>query len=464
MGEEAGEKKIVIRISEDEMQAYMTVYPPKPGEPDIGENALTEELFANGIIEGVKHDVIEAILKDKAYNREFLVAEGKPSIDGKSGEFEFFFNRFIDRRPQIQKDGSVDYSSMREVESVEAGQEIIRYTPAGSGQEGITVTGRVLSAKAGKELPQIKGKGFTVTQDKRTYIANISGKIEFESDRLVITNMLVVEGDVSIITGNIEFAGDINVKGNVVNGMTVTAKGNGSITVDGHVEGALLIAGRDVILKNGMQGSGKGEIRAGGDVSGKFFEQTTIFARGNVKANAILHCHIISEQEIIVSGKRGVLIGGSVSAIKKVEATIVGNLSETKTLVNLGVDDEVYDHLTKITEKVSKITEEVKNYEKAMIQINKILEKGNQPELASKKLLLMREKINKDARLTDMNEDIRRTKEKIENSQGARLIVRKSIYRGAKVVINRVQRVIESENYNVTYVKENGEITFKPNI
>lgn len=464
MAEEAGENKTMIRISEDEMQAYMTVYPPKPGEAGYTENALAEALLEYGIIEGIKHNVLEAILKDEAYNKEFLVAEGKPAKDGKNGEFQYFFNRFIDRKPKILKDGSVDYGSMREVESVEAGQEIIRYIPAGPGQEGVTVTGKVLSAKAGRELPQIKGKGFTVTADKRSYIANVSGKIEFEKERLVITNMLVIEGDVSILTGDIEFAGDINIKGNIVSGMTVTAKGNGSITVDGHVEGALLIAGKDVILKNGMQGSGKGEIQAGGDVSGKFFEQTTIYARGSVKANALLHCHILSEQEIIVSGKRGVLIGGTIGAVRRIEATIVGNVSETKTLVSLGVDDEVYDHLNKITEKASKIREEVKTYEDAIIRINKVLEKGNQPDLAAKKLLIMREKINRESRLPDIDKDINDTKQKIENSKGAKLVVNKSIYRGTKIVINRVQRVIESENYNVTYVKENGDITFRQNI
>ena len=57
-----------------------------------------------------------------------------------------------------------------------------------------------------------------------------------------------------------------------------------------------------------MQGNGKGSIEAGGSVKGKFFEQSSITCKGDVQANAIMNTRIEAGQDIIVSGKYGVIV------------------------------------------------------------------------------------------------------------------------------------------------------------
>lgn len=47
--------------------------------------------------------------------------------------------------------------------------------------------------------------------------------------------------------GNIDFNGDVNITGSVRSGVTVHAMG--SIYVGGFVEGATLIAGKDIVLR-----------------------------------------------------------------------------------------------------------------------------------------------------------------------------------------------------------------------
>lgn len=86
---------------------------------------------------------------------------------------------------------------------------------------------------------------------------------------MVVDNELVIEGDVSLTTGDVSFMNDIHIHGNVLTGVTIRSE-KGSIVVDGYVEASELHAAKDVVLKNGMQGSGKGKIVAGGSVSGKF--------------------------------------------------------------------------------------------------------------------------------------------------------------------------------------------------
>ena len=451
----------VVRISPEMTEAYLTL--SAPGEDEsYDEGDLRDLLQKHGVVYGIKRDVLLDILENKRYFVEFLVAEGNHPISGRDGEFEFLFNTEKDYKPKILKDGSVDYTSMAKLEIVEEGAEIVHYKPAKPGLDGIDVRGEIIKCHPGKDLPQLKGKGFTISEDKTVYTANFCGKIEYENERLVVSNTLTIEGDVSRVTGDIDFKGDVLVRGNVVTGVIVRAAGN--ITVDGHVEASTLYAGRDVVLKNGMQGGGKGEINAGGSVSGKFFEQATIYAKGNINANAIMNCNIISEGRIVVSGRLGVLVGGSASAIEGVEATIVGNMSEVKMHINIGVDYTIYTKLSDLEEKVRKIKEDIAKLNLAMQQISAIIEKTPNADLSQKKIEILRTKISKDTQLSGLSEEILELNKMIERSSDAKLVVNKSIYRGIKVTINGATKSIESENYNLTYCKREGEISSYPNI
>lgn len=451
----------IVRISPEMTEAYITVCTPSEGE-SYDEGDLRDILQKHGVIYGIKREVLLDILNKKQYFTECLVAEGNHAVDGRDGRFEFLFNTEIDNKPKILKDGSVDYTSMAKLEIVEEGAELVRYIPAKQGLDGIDVRGEIIKCRPGRELPQIKGKGFTVSEDKTLYTANFCGKVEYANERLVVSNTLTIEGDVTRVTGDIDFKGDVLVRGNVVTGVSVHAGGN--ITVDGHVEAATLVSGKDIVLKNGMQGGGKGEISAGGNVSGKFFEQATIYAKGNINANALMNCNIISEGKIIVSGRMGVLVGGSASAVEGVEATIVGNMSEVKMHINLGVDYTVYGKLSELEEKIRKIREDIDKLNLAMGQISMLIEKAPNADLSQKKIEILRTKINKDAQLAGLVEEVNAVSTLIDKSTNARLVVNKSIYRGTKITINGATKNIDSENYNITYCKRGVDVISYPNV
>lgn len=451
----------IVRISPEMTEAYLTVSAPTEGE-FYDEGDLRDILERRGVIYGIRREALIEILEKKRYFKEYLVAEGKRPVDGKDGRFEFLFNTKSDNKPKVLKDGSVDYGSMAKVEIVEEGTEIVHYMPAKQGIDGIDVRGQIIKCRPGKELPQLKGKGFAVSEDKTRYISTVCGKVEYNNDRLVVSNTLTIDGDVTRITGDIDFKGDVLIRGNVITGMSVRAAGN--ITVDGHVEAASLEAGKDIVLKNGMQGGGRGEINAGGDVSGKFFEQTTIYSKGDINANALLNCNIISEGKITVSGRMGVLVGGSASAIEGITATIIGNMSEVKMHINLGVDHSIYVKLAELEEKMKKVKEDIDKLNVAMKQISALIEKSPNADLSQKKMNILRTKISRDTQLSSLAEEVRKISDFIDRSSDARLVVTKSIYRGTKVTINGVTKNIESENYNVTYAKKGADVVSYPNV
>lgn len=461
MSNNTQENKSTVRISEERTEAYLILCPPEEGV-EYKTSDLEELLELHNVVEGIEKKTLQQMIDQKVYFKETLVAQTKPAVDGIPGTFEFLFNTECIHKPKILPDGSVDYSSISEVETVNEGDEIVRYHPATKGEDGMDVYGNVITAKSGREQPQIKGKGFHVSEDKRIYTAAVAGKITYVNERLVITNLLEVEGDVSHVTGNIDFIGDVVIRGNVITGMSVRA--SGSITVNGHVEGASLYAGKEIILKNGMQGGGRGKIHCPGNVSGKFFEQTTIKAGGNVNANAILNCTIMAEGEVIVSGKLGVIVGGITRAIKGISATTIGNMSEVKMELIIGVDNELFVKIGLLDERLRPLLEEKKKIETGITQIDQMLQKQAIPDLQQKKLQLIRAKISRETEIMTLTEEKAKYQNWIEDSQRARLVVRKSIYRGTKLVINGIQRMIESENYNVTYCRRGGEIEFYANV
>lgn len=451
----------VVKISDDNMRVFINLC-PLTSDLEYSMVELNEMLFANKVVYGIDVNKLKEMIEKKLYYQDIQVAEGMPCINGTDGYFEFLFNTVVDKKPKILEDGSVDYSSIGDFEVVEAGAEIVRYHVATKGENGINVKGMAIYCKNGKELVPLKGKGFNLSEDKQIYTASVTGKVEYKSGKLNVSNLLVINDDITHATGNVEFSGDVQIKGGIYTGMIVKAYGN--ISVDGHVEGAEIIAGKDVILKGGMQGAGKGKVIAGGSVSGKFFEQAVIQCKENLNANAILNCEVVSDGEVIISGKLGIIIGGSVFAKKGISATIIGNLSELKTKLIIGSDKDLVPEIMKIDNEIDLLSKEVQKLNHGIEQMNQLIEKSKKQDLVDKKLYLVRAKISKESELFAANGRKEELVADLDKAVHSKLVIRKSIYPGVRINMNGYLKNIIQEDYNVTYQNRGMEIIAVPNV
>jgi uncharacterized protein (DUF342 family) len=73
----------------------------------------------------------------------------------------------------------------------------------------MSVKGKLLVAKRGRPLPPLSGKGFERSEDNKTYTCTMNGKIEMQNNRILISDVHEVHGDVGLKTGNIDFDGGI---------------------------------------------------------------------------------------------------------------------------------------------------------------------------------------------------------------------------------------------------------------
>ncbi len=327
---------IHIELSSDEMVAEL-VFPKTTGNL-IVTRAKIEKLFeTNGIKQGIKEQIIERLVTGYIpENGRIVIAEGTPAVHGKDGYYYFMFKTELPTMPKVKSDGSVDYKNVDLFELVEEGQKIAVFYPATSGSYGFTVKGKLITPVKGKNPPKLTGSGFRLLDDGVTYTAAVSGSISYNNYTIKISNLYHVKGDVTASSGNIRFNGDVHVSGFVGSGVTIEAEGN--IIIDGNVEAAVIKAGNDVLIRSGVSGKDEGIIKAGRNIYGKYFENIILRADNNIESNYILNCESIAMNQINVSGEKGAIVGGTTYAIYGINASVIGNQAEIKTVFEIGAN------------------------------------------------------------------------------------------------------------------------------
>ncbi len=434
--------KLRVRVSNDGLEAYLMMPVPEEGEQysiELVKMALEQQ----GVRFGVYQDVLLSMVNDGIYNQEKLIAKGIAPTDGIDGYYDYNFNANFDRKPKVLPDGSVDYWTVHSIESVAKDQVIAVYHPAIQGKNGTNVKGIEVAGKRGKELPLLKGKGFERQPDEVTYVSLMDGKIELQNDRIVILPVHELSGDAELIGGNIDFKGDIVIHGAVESGITI--KASGSITIDGVVEACTIEAGKDILLRSGMLGGNKASIKTKGNIFAKFVENTTIEAGGMIQADVLMNCKVTCKERIVLSGKRGSIIGGEIHAVQGVEATSIGNMAETKTLIFAGTGEGMKGRLLLLEKKVKATQEELDKIEKVLNQF-KQLEKENGTSYANdpRRMALLRTRIRDAAVLAEDENEIKELQSLIARAKGAVIAVTNEIFPGVTLMIDDERLTIKN--------------------
>lgn len=456
---EADKKGICVQISNDAMAAYLTLLKPLPDET-YTVHMINQVLQEKGIVHGIREEAIEQIIADKLYDADVQVASGTPVVEGQDGVYEYNFKQNPNKKPLIREDGSVDYWSMHLIETVVKDQVIAIYKPAVAGTDGKTIFGKVVPAKLRREQPPLKGRGFVRSNDNLTYIASMDGKIEMVNNRININNFHEIFANVDMVFGNIDFAGDVVIHGNVCSGMSV--KAGGTLTVDGVVEGASLWAGKDIVLRGGVLGDNKAEIFAKGDICAKFFEYAKIEAYGTIVADALLQCEVECRKNVTLEGKHGVIVGGHIHAIGGVEVNEIGNESEVKGIVEVGFGEQLYQEMNEVRQNLQELHENIQKMKEGLRRFDELGEaRGISYKDDPRRTAVLRAMI-RDNSMEKMNqvrmEELRGLE---ETAVGASVKVNRKIYPGTMIVIGKEKKYVKEEQIAVEYVKRNDGIVLK---
>ena len=337
---------------------------------------------------------------------------------------------------------------------VEEGEKIAVYHPAQKGMDGQNIFGEVLHAGMGVEKKPLKGVGFQIAPDGVTYLSRLNGKFEYQNGRIVITNMIVVREDVTAVTGKLEVDGSVYVIGSVFSGGYIVAAGD--IIIEHNVETAKLVAGGNVMIKKGSCSKNDCFIEAKGEVSGSFFEAANINAGGNVRANYIMNSVINTFGKVIVSGSKGMLLGGKTCAVMGVDTYNLGNKSHLKTYLEVG-RNALYDKkLAMFEAQREQILEQLSMLEQRW---NKILQSLPPDKEQAAQLIqkLNAAIVTKDHELADLDADISKLANVTDQNMKA-VIVRGNAYEGSSIEISSFKYMLPSNVSRIVFKLRNNTV------
>lgn len=385
----------VLRIDEHRMWVGLTIKEPEGEEcTQFSEEFVERYLRENGITAGINKDAIHMLVSHMEYGREVIVAKGKEPVRGQDGFYQYTVMLEDARsKPTVNPDGSVDYYNSLKLAMVQEGDLIAVYVPPTPGEYGFTVFSEMLPPVKGKELRALRGKGFIVSDDGKEYRAQFDGRIYRENTRIVVEKMYIIRGDLDIEQGNIRFNGDVEVKGDVRSGLTIETDGN--IFVHGHVGSCMLTAGHNITIRKGVQGKGKCLIKAGGDIACSFVERCHIRAKGNVYADSVLDSEINAGNRVVVSSRKGLVLGGTISGMQGVTVKEAGNAAETATVLQAGVIREELQKLTNLTEQHHDVTEEVELLDRNLKRYDNLDGSRHTKETEATRMKILRAKVIK---------------------------------------------------------------------
>ena len=368
---------IRIRTSDDKMHAFMDCSPGYGCGKPLSAAGVKEELRKAGITSGIEEKTLAAVI-DKANatmtrQKDVCVAIGTSAKEGEPGRVDFTFSTIPQEYDfHILPDGRIDYKSSTNILMAEKDKLLARIFDPKEGVPGVNVSGEKIVANAGKPALLTAGNGVRKTENGKEFYANINGSIVLNGTIIEVVNTYVVNGDVDYATGNIQFNGNVVINGTVPDGFEV--KADGDIVVMKIVESARLEAGRDIIIKGGVQGKGKGLVSAGRDVRVGYAQNARMEAEGNIYIdNFAINSYLFTSKCLIMKNKKGAVIGGEVFAQRGIDVKALGSETGVKTMVDAGNDYLVLRRLSEIDIVIEFCKKNIRKIEESLLPLlNKI--------------------------------------------------------------------------------------------
>lgn len=454
------DSKLHVYTNKNKLETVILLTQPIGGKV-LSASEIVQRLKEEGIVFGINKEKIEEVVENKIFNQKIIVAEGKLPINGDDGKIIYNFDDELEGPSIVEKDGRIDYKNLNKIRNVRTDDIVIEIIPPTEGISGMDVYGHEIISKKGNPIFVKKGKNVRESEDGSKIYASKDGEVYFSNNTVYVDEVITISGNVDNETGNIQFNGKVNIKGNVRTGFKVEAEGD--IEVFGVVESATLISKKNITIHRGIQGNNNAYLHCLGDFKSKYVENANIRSAGNVEADVILHSDIIAKNKVIVKGKKGLIVGGSIKAGEEVRANIIGSNMGTNTTIEVGIDPEEKDKYEHLKSEIENIEKNIESSKKAVDLLTKMSKQGelvkNKQELLIKSLKtyeVLKQKKNL------IMEELEILSEKLHDNKNGKIHSSVIIYPGVKVIIgNYVRQIYDLLNNTTLYIKD-GEVTIGP--
>nr|MBQ8252676.1 DUF342 domain-containing protein [Lachnospiraceae bacterium] len=446
-----------LKVSEDKMTAVIRFVPPNETGSLMSKSDILGDLAHKNVKYGIDEKAIDAFLEKREYCTDIVVASGLAPRNGSDASIEYFFNTDRHARPTRLEDGSVDFFNLNTINHCKEGDVLARLTPEDRGDYGCNVYGERIKPIEVKHLTLKYGDKIELSEDKLEIRSKINGHVMLAGDKVFVSDVYEVE-NVGTATGNITSEGNVIVSGNVQAGFSINA--TGSVEVRGVVEGASITAGGDIIIARGMNGMGKGVLKAGGSVVAKFVENATIEAGTHVEANSIMHSKVSARTQITVDGKKGFIAGGAVRAAEKISCKTLGSAMGADTLVEVGVDPQQKMRYVELQKEMAEMNKKYATIQTTLTGAAAKIKSGAKlpPEQMQYVRSLMQLSQQLQEQMAAGNAEFEELDQMLTHRSDACVCVRETAYAGTKIVIGEDSLTLKSDIKFSRFVDEHGEV------
>jgi len=284
-------------------------------------------LAEKAVVHGIDYDTVKKAVSRGIYGQEFIIASATPPIAGKDAAINEILPIDPDAKPFLKEDGTTDYKKFDSIRQVSQGEVICTRTPPTPGIPGTSVYGHPLSPTSGEDIGLPVGMNTKAIDNETKLVATIDGFLYRQGRDICIGSIYIIKGDVNYKTGNIEYSGDVLVKGNVNAGFSVIADGN--ISIEGFVESAHIESkSGNVFLKGSVFGLNHAIIIANKNINAENIQDTKIKAGQNlVVKGQIRGCQI--ETENLTMPNSGQIISSSIAFRGRIKCGNIGGKIES---------------------------------------------------------------------------------------------------------------------------------------
>ncbi len=438
-------KGIMLTTNADGSEAFIRLIAAEIEDPKPTAEDLKRILFENGVLFGVDDDAINDVAALGNTDAPVRIACGVPAKPGEDAVLEYLFDLETNRKPREDEHGKIDYKNLNYIQNARAGQILVRKKPATAGQPGKSVFASEIPAKPGRDRQLGQGSNTEVSQDGLSLVSRIDGTIAVKFGQVSVQPNQNINDSVDSSTGNLDSVGSLKVGKNITSDFKVTVAHD--LEVGGNVEDATIQIGGSALIRGGFFGGGKGKLLAGGDVTVKYVENQKIRSGGSCFIGGECHnADVYADDSVIVQGRPGTIIGGTVAAKHLVKASVLGNSAAVATHIRVAYDMKMVERLREISHEIERISADEKRIKEAMVVLYRLEIDGKLPP--DKKQALEQFKLyirDLPALLEELQKEQNELKSQLQELSGARIVVEERAFPGVVIHFGPIYKELQEE-------------------
>ena len=429
--EQSTDGMVAIVIAKDDMIVRATFHPPSGDGKPLSLDAVRQELIeGKKVTEGIDWEAIKGCIltcnEDRVMVGDAVIARGRAPVD-EVPPYLVLADEFRGRRQkETTETARVNFKELSLFTLVKKGQVLATLVPKQDGVMGTTVRGVSVAFRKDPYLSPKPGKN--TEWQSGSIVAKCDGKLQVTPTSFWVDEVLDIAGDVDLRVGNVDFPGDVVIRGELRDGFVV--KAGKSILCRGSIGAARVECKGDLVTQAGILGKEKAVIRVGGAAEAKFIEGCSLDCGGPVRVRTSIVNSTITTRDRVEMGERGIIIGGVVKAAFGVSAAQIGSERGPRTEIHCGLDFDVERKLIWIRDKNIALAFKLREVETKM----------KTTPSSQRVLAPLRDKIK--AAIHSLNESARALVDALERNDSAEVSVREVVFPGTYIEICHVSYFI----------------------